>query len=90
GFGAIDYDNLTALYIPQSRFEKKTSFFNKLGITTSEFSGFKFKEFIDANKIIKEVNTLIDIVTKNRNHEYQTELYKGEIVTTYIDKGIRD
>ncbi|QXP59963.1 DUF4132 domain-containing protein [Olleya sp. HaHaR_3_96] len=90
GFGAIDYDNLTALYIPQSRFDKKTSFFNKLGITTSEFSGFKFKEFIDANKIIKEVNTLIDIVTKNRNHEYQTELYKGEIVTTYIDKGIRD
>ncbi|QNK78476.1 DUF4132 domain-containing protein [Winogradskyella sp. PAMC22761] len=90
GFGAIDYDNLTPLYIPQSRFEKKTSFFDKLGITTSESSGFKFKEFIDANKIIKAVNTLIDIVTKNRNHEYQTEVYQGEIATTYIEKGIRD
>ncbi|QCE41810.1 DUF4132 domain-containing protein [Psychroserpens sp. NJDZ02] len=90
GFGAIDYDNLTPLYIPESRFEKKTSFFDKLGITTSESSGFKFKDFIDANKIIKEVNKLIDSVTKNGNHEYQTQLYKGEIATTYIDKGIRD
>lgn len=90
GFGAIDYDNLTPLYIPKTRFEKKTSFFDKLGITTSEASGFKFKDFIDANKIIKEVNRLIDLVTQNRNHEYQTEVYKGEITTTYIAKGIRD
>ncbi|AUC23534.1 hypothetical protein BTO15_16140 [Polaribacter sejongensis] len=89
GFGAIDYDNLTPLYIPQSRFEKKTSFFDKLGITTSESAGFKFKEFIDANKIIKEVNKLIAIVTKNKHFEYQAELYRGEIATTYIEKGIR-
>ena len=90
GFGAIDYDNLTPLYIPQSRFEKKTNFFDKLGITTSESSGFKFKEFIDNNKIVKEVNKLIDSVTKNRNYEYQAEIYQGEIATTYIEKGIRD
>ncbi|WP_179352088.1 DUF4132 domain-containing protein [Winogradskyella vidalii] len=90
GFGAIDYDNLTPLYIPQSRFEKKTNFFDKLGITTSGSLGFKFKEFIDTNKIVKAVNALIDSVTKNNNYEYQTELYKGEIATTYIEKGIRD
>ncbi|QDO94513.1 DUF4132 domain-containing protein [Formosa sediminum] len=90
GFGAIDYDNLTPLYQPVSRFETKTSFFDKLGISLSESSKFKFKEFIDTNKIIKEVNGLIDLVTQNKNHEYQTEVYQGEIATTYIAKGIRD
>ncbi len=90
GFGAIDYDNLTPLYIPQSQFEKKTNFFDKLGITTSASSGFKFKNFIDVNKIIKEVNTLIDIVAQNKNHEYQLDGHQGETYTTFIENGVHD
>ncbi|WP_159023645.1 DUF4132 domain-containing protein [Formosa sp. L2A11] len=89
GFGAIDYDNLTALYIPKSRFEKKTNFFDKLGITTSESSGFKFKEFVDANKIIKAFSQLVRFVAENANYEYQLEGYQGEVETTFLARGLR-
>ncbi|WP_434036210.1 DUF5724 domain-containing protein [Formosa sp. 4Alg 33] len=90
GFGAIDYDKLTPLYIPKTRFETKTNFFDKLGISMSESSKFKFKDFIDTKKIISQVNKLIALVTEHKQHEYQTEVYDGEIATTYIEKGIRD
>lgn len=90
GFGVIDFSNLTALYQPKSCFEKKTSFFDKLGISTSQTSGFKFSEFIDTNKIIIQVNLLINIVNNHKNHEYQHEAYQGEIQTLYIEKGIHD
>ncbi|WP_253256029.1 DUF4132 domain-containing protein [Formosa algae] len=56
----------------------------------SESSKFKFKDFIDAKKIITQVNQLIALVAENKQHEYQTEVYGGEIATTYIEKGIRD
>ncbi|MFB9053857.1 DUF5724 domain-containing protein [Formosa undariae] len=90
GFGAIDYENLTPLYIPKTRFETKTNFFDKLGISMSESSKFKFKDFIDAKKIITQVNQLIALVAENKHYEYQSEVYGGEIATTYIEKGIRD
>ncbi|WP_026707187.1 DUF4132 domain-containing protein [Flavobacterium frigidarium] len=90
GFGAISYDNLTPLYLPKIKFENKTSFFDRLGVSMLETSKFKFKDFIDGNKIITQINNLIAIVTENRNHEYQAEIYDGEIQTTYINKGIHD
>ncbi|WP_417444099.1 DUF5724 domain-containing protein [Joostella sp.] len=90
GFGAVDYDNLSPLYHPQSRFERKNSFLDKLGISTSQSSSFIFKDFIDVKKIVTTVNRLIDIVHKNRNFEYQVAGYQGEIQTIYLEKGIRD
>lgn len=90
GFGAINYDNLSPLYSPQSHFKTKTNFFDKLGISTSDSSAFKFKDFIDVNKIVTQVNQLIALVTENRNHEYQMLAYDGEMHTTYIEKGIHD
>ena len=90
GFGVIDYDNLTPLYIPKPQFEKKMNFFDKLGVTTSESSAFKFKDFIDANKIIKQVNRLIAIVAENKNYEYQMQGYQGETHTTFIEKGLHE
>lgn len=90
GFGAIDYDNLSPLYIPQSHFKTKTNIFDKLGITTSETSGFKFKDFIDVKKIVTQVNQLINLVTEHRNYEYQMLAYDGEMHTTYLNKGVHD
>jgi len=88
GFGVIDYNNLTPLYQPQVHFKSKTNFFDKLGISTSKSSEFKFKEFIDSNKIITQINHLINLVTSNGNYEYQIESYQGEIRTLYIEKGL--
>ncbi|MEJ4089194.1 DUF4132 domain-containing protein [Galbibacter orientalis] len=88
GFGAVNYDDLSPLYIPQSHFKTKTSFLDKLGISTSDSSSFKFKEFINVNKIVTQVNLLIALVTENRHYEYQMEGYQGEMHTTYIEKGL--
>ncbi len=91
GFGVIDYNNLTPLYQPQAHFKtKKSSFFDKLGISTSKSSEFKFKEFIDTSKIITQVNHLIRLVSENGNYEYQMESYQGETRTLFLEKGLYD
>lgn len=90
GFGVINYNNLSPLYTPQSHFKSNTSFLDKLGILSSASTGFKFSDFIDANKIVTQVNQLIALVTKNHNHEYQAAHYTGATQTTYLEKGIHD
>ncbi|SIQ29993.1 DUF4132 domain-containing protein [Maribacter ulvicola] len=90
GFGAIDYDNLSALYQPQPRFESTSSFLDKLGIKSSISSDFKFKDIIDIDKIITTLNALIDLVAENGNYEYQMEGYQGENNTTFINRGLHD
>ncbi|MBW2960578.1 DUF4132 domain-containing protein [Mesonia aestuariivivens] len=90
GFGAIDYENLSGLYIPQSKFERKTNFFDKLGIVTSAGKSFKLSAFIDAEKIILAINKLITLINEQRNYEYEREGYQGETVTQLLGQGIHD
>ncbi|WBL21115.1 DUF4132 domain-containing protein [Zunongwangia sp. HRR-M8] len=90
GFGAVDYSNLSSLYIPQSKFENKPNFFDKLGIVTSAGKSFKLKAFVNAEKIIVEVNKLIMLIDNQRNYEYEREGYQGETVTTLLGQGIHD
>lgn len=87
GFGAVDYNNLTPLYTPQVNFEEPKSLFDKLGFTPSKF---KFKKFIDDEKIVTQINKLINLIHENRNYEYQFEAYDGETGTTLIANGIHD
>ena len=88
GFGAVEYDNLSSIYIPQPQFKKKTNFFDKLGIVTSSSNAYKFNDLIDATKIVKTVNKLIQLIYDNRHHEYQREGYQGEVQTYLVSQGI--
>ncbi|MEP3373386.1 MAG: DUF5724 domain-containing protein [Maribacter dokdonensis] len=90
GFGTVDYNNFSALYQPQPRFEVKSNFLDKLGIKTSQSSDFKFKDIIDIDKIITTVNALIALVAENGTYEYQMEGYQGENDTTFINRGLHD
>jgi len=88
GFGAVDYENLSDLYIPQSKFKSKTNLFDKLGIVLSSEKAFKLNAFIDADKIVSAINKLIALFHENRHYEYQREGYQGEIKTTLLEQGI--
>lgn len=79
GFGAINYEHLSPLVLPQERFKRPKKF---LGLIPT--SGFLFKDLINSDKTVKEVNRLIDIFEKNKDYEYQSEGWQGEIETTIL------
>ncbi len=84
GFGVIDYDNLTPLYIPQKKFKPKKGLLDGLLGKNERI----ITRFIDEKKTIKVVNQLIDLFKKNENHEYQYKRRNGEVRTRLISEEI--
>jgi hypothetical protein len=75
GFGAIDYNNLSPLIIPQKIFETESN--NRI-----------ITQFVDEEKTCKQINRLIDIYKENKNHEYQYVSYGGEKCTTLLSEHV--
>ena len=84
GFGAIDYDNLSPLVIPQKRFEQKTGIISGLLGKKERL----ITRFIDEEKTVKQTNELINLLNEYKDYEYQVESYKGEIRTCLIAKTV--
>ncbi|GAA4115644.1 DUF4132 domain-containing protein [Aquimarina addita] len=85
GFGVIDYDKLSALIEPKSRFEEKKSVLSFLKTAP----GFRLKGLVDEAKTVKEINKLIDLMHTHRDYEYQYEGYQGEMVTVLFGNVVR-
>ncbi len=86
GYGVIDYANLSPLITISDPFKsKKPGLFGKL--MESFNPAFLFGELIDSKKIKKEVNGLIDLIEKHKNHEYTYEGWDGSTETTLIGDG---
>ncbi|RNL82910.1 DUF4132 domain-containing protein [Sinomicrobium pectinilyticum] len=81
GFGIIDYDNLSPLFNPEQKFERKTgiSFLKKK-------NSFLFKSFMDTGKIVSQLNRLISLFEKHKDYEYRARGYQDEIVTTLLSQ----
>src|SRR5690606_11864556 len=73
GFGIIDYDNLSPLFNPEQKFERKTgiSFLKKK-------NSFLFKSFMDTGKIVSQLNRLISLFEKHKDYEYRARGYQDE------------
>lgn len=83
GFGgAIDYDNLSPLIVPQQKFEPKKFFINLL--TKQRL----ITRFVDEAKTSRAANKLIDIFLENKNHEYQFVGHGGETYKKLLMNGI--
>ncbi|MFD2966347.1 DUF4132 domain-containing protein [Sphingobacterium bambusae] len=85
GFGAIDYTNLTAMRLPESRFKrpkKKLFSFSK--------KQFLFEDLIDVKKTSKAINALYALFDQHRKHEYSYEGYQGALETTLLEIALRE
>ncbi len=84
GFGAIDYDNLSPLVIPQKKFDQKKGLLSGLLNKKERL----ITRFVQEDKTIKQVNKLIDLLKEYKNYEYQYEGYKKETKTRLLSSGL--
>lgn len=79
GFGIIDYENLTPLFGPEKKFERPGG----LSVLRKK-DNFLFKNLIDRDNIVVQLNKLIALFCENKDFEYRIRGYRDEIVTTLL------
>ncbi len=79
GFGIIDYENLTPLFGPEKKFERPGG----LSLLRKK-DNFLFKNLIDRDNIVVQLNKLIALFSENKDFEYRIRGYRDEIVTTLL------
>ncbi|MBF7073991.1 DUF4132 domain-containing protein [Glaciecola sp. MH2013] len=78
-FGVVDFSKVRPLIDPQPTLTPKKSLSNLLKSSQSAF----INDFVDAKKIVKQVNALYELLEQHRDVEFTCESWRGE-TNTYL------
>ncbi|MEL7160912.1 MAG: DUF5724 domain-containing protein, partial [Bacteroidota bacterium] len=86
GFGAVDFTDFTPTIAPQRKFQQPNG--GLLSKVLATDGGFLFGKFVDAKKIARALNDLMDRLQANKEHEYKGYYATGDPYVTLLGESL--